>query len=162
MSLIPEPHELRASDAEREAVVEALRAHAAAGRLDPDELEQRIERTYAARTRADLVPVVADLPESGPRRPSDDERRQGESGRHEPRRALALVPIALVALVLVAIWALTGGGYFWVAWPVGAMLLGAFKHRRFGGYERGWHGRIAGHRQFGCAHGRRRGRPYAA
>jgi hypothetical protein len=161
MSLIPEPHELRASDAEREAVVEALRGHAAAGRLDPDELEQRIERAYAARTRADLVPVVADLPEgaSQARRRDREPRwepgpRHGRAGRDRgPRWGTAPLRIAVVALVLVAIWALTGGGYFWVVWPVGAMLLVAFKHR--GGHAYGSHGHT-------CAHGRRRGRAYTA
>ena len=33
-----------------------------------------------------------------------------------------------LAILLVAIWALTGAGYFWPMWPIGAMLIGAFKH----------------------------------
>ena len=33
-----------------------------------------------------------------------------------------------LAILLVAIWALTGAGYFWPIWPIGAMLIGAFKH----------------------------------
>src|SRR5436309_3108649 len=64
--LVPEPLHLRASDAERERVVEALRAHAAEGRLAPDELEQRIEGAYAAATRAELRPLLADLPAPRP------------------------------------------------------------------------------------------------
>src|SRR5919206_178586 len=43
--------EMRVSDREREAVAEQLREHAAEGRLDPDELEERLTAAYAARTR---------------------------------------------------------------------------------------------------------------
>jgi hypothetical protein len=104
----------RASDAERDTVAETLREHAAAGRLDPDELEDRLERAFAARTRADLAPLVADLPTVPPK----------------PRREFPRIPPILpLAVLLIAIWALTGAGYFWPIWPIGAMLIGAFKHR---------------------------------
>jgi hypothetical protein len=52
----------RASDAEREVVADRLRAAAADGRLDPDELEERVAAAYAARTRGELVPLTQDLP----------------------------------------------------------------------------------------------------
>jgi len=106
--------DLLASDAERERIAEALRAHAAAGRLDPDELEQRLDRAFNARTRGDLAPLVADLPTSPPPKP----RRQTPS----------IPPVIPIAVLLLAIWALTGAGYFWPMWPIGAMLIGAFKH----------------------------------
>ena len=48
------PNDVRASDAERESTAETLRTHAAAGRLDPDELEERLERALTAQTRAEL------------------------------------------------------------------------------------------------------------
>lgn len=57
--------ELRASDADRERVVEELREHCSAGRLTVDELDERIDSAYAARTLADLVPVTRDLPATG-------------------------------------------------------------------------------------------------
>jgi hypothetical protein len=57
-----EPPALRASDAERERTVELLRAHAGDGRLTLEELAQRIETAYAARTREELERVTADLP----------------------------------------------------------------------------------------------------
>jgi hypothetical protein len=41
-------HDLRASDADRERSVEALRHHATAGRLTVEELDERTERAYAA------------------------------------------------------------------------------------------------------------------
>ena len=57
-----DPSRLRISDAERHQVAEFLREAAGEGRLDLDELEERLEATYAARTYADLVPITADLP----------------------------------------------------------------------------------------------------
>lgn len=54
-----------ASDAEREATIDRLRAAAAEGRLTLDELGDRVEATAQARTRAQLAELVADLPPSG-------------------------------------------------------------------------------------------------
>jgi hypothetical protein len=53
----------RASDAEREAVVARLRDAAGEGRLTVEELTERIDAAYAARTRAELEPLTADLPD---------------------------------------------------------------------------------------------------
>lgn len=57
----PEPAQLRIGDAERHQVAELLREAAGQGRLDLEELDERLESTYAARTYADLVPITADL-----------------------------------------------------------------------------------------------------
>ena len=43
-------------------MAEILREAAGEGRLDLDELDSRLEATYAARTYADLVPITLDLP----------------------------------------------------------------------------------------------------
>ncbi|MEV6166286.1 DUF1707 domain-containing protein [Streptomyces sp. NPDC052052] len=56
---------MRASDAERERVAEALREAVAEGRLEMDEFEQRLEATYKARTHGELEPLVRDLPARG-------------------------------------------------------------------------------------------------
>ncbi|WP_205471351.1 DUF1707 domain-containing protein [Nocardioides sp. SYSU D00038] len=53
---------LRISDADRHQVAEVLRDAAGEGRLDLDELDQRLEAAYAAKVYADLAPLVADLP----------------------------------------------------------------------------------------------------
>ena len=53
---------LRISDADRHRVAELLREAAGEGRLDIDELDERLEATYAAKTYGDLVPLTADLP----------------------------------------------------------------------------------------------------
>ena len=54
--------ELRASDADRDRVAERLRSAAGEGRLSSDELEERLEAAFAARTDAELAPLTADLP----------------------------------------------------------------------------------------------------
>jgi hypothetical protein len=61
--------DLRASDADREQTAAVLRQAAAEGRLDLTELEERLERVFAAKTYADLAPLTADLPNAaGPNR----------------------------------------------------------------------------------------------
>ena len=55
-------NELRVSDADRDRVAERLRAAAGEGRLTSDELEERLESAFSARTGAELEPLVADLP----------------------------------------------------------------------------------------------------
>jgi hypothetical protein len=52
----------RASDVEREAAVGVLRTAATEGRLDTDELEDRIAAAYAAKTRGELNALLDDLP----------------------------------------------------------------------------------------------------
>ncbi|MEV6551548.1 DUF1707 domain-containing protein [Streptomyces sp. NPDC051597] len=59
--------EMRASDAERERVAEALRDAVAEGRLDMEEFEERLEAAYKARTHGELAPLVRDLPAPGVR-----------------------------------------------------------------------------------------------
>lgn len=65
-----DPTQLRISDQERHQVAEILRQAAGEGRLDIDELDQRLEQTYAARTYADLVPITLDLPAHPHARPA--------------------------------------------------------------------------------------------
>ncbi|MFE6666619.1 DUF1707 domain-containing protein [Streptomyces sp. NPDC057697] len=52
---------LRASDADREAVVEQLREAAAEGRIDLDELDTRLGQALSAKTYAELAPLTEDL-----------------------------------------------------------------------------------------------------
>jgi Domain of unknown function (DUF1707) len=59
-----DPTQLRISDQDRHQIAEILREAAGEGRIDLDELDERLEATYAARTYADLVPITHDLPSS--------------------------------------------------------------------------------------------------
>jgi Domain of unknown function (DUF1707)/Domain of unknown function (DUF4190) len=57
----PPTYDLRASDSDREAAVERLRAAALEGRLDGDELEERLEAAYAARWCSQLTQLTRDV-----------------------------------------------------------------------------------------------------
>ena len=58
-------NEMRVSDAEREAAAAELQEHFASGRLNQDELNDRLSAAFAAKTRGDLNAVFTDLPSSG-------------------------------------------------------------------------------------------------
>jgi hypothetical protein len=112
------PGPVRVSDADRERVADLLRTHAAAGRLETAELEERLERTYAARYGSDLTAVLAELPpEPAPRaRPA------------RPHAPTPLLPIAILALVALA--AVTGSWWLlWLIWPI-VIVLGPRRHFR--------------------------------
>lgn len=53
---------LRASHADREHVIDTLKTAFADGRLDKDELDDRVGQALAARTYAELATVTADIP----------------------------------------------------------------------------------------------------
>jgi hypothetical protein len=99
------PPELRAADADRERTAERLRSAAAEGRISAEELEQRLEVAFAARTESELERLVEDLP--APAQAPPPRRRRAE-----------LHAFAATSLLLLAIWALTGAGYFWPVWPI--------------------------------------------
>ncbi len=61
VSLRPGPHDLRASDADRELVIDLLSQAAADGRLTLPEHAERSERALAARTLGELTGLTADL-----------------------------------------------------------------------------------------------------
>jgi hypothetical protein len=64
--------EVRASDADRDRVVDVLRDAAADGRLTVEEFDERMAAALSSRTLAELAPLTADLvaaPPAGPGRP---------------------------------------------------------------------------------------------
>jgi hypothetical protein len=73
---------VRASDAEREQTVALLRRNFADGRLTQAELEERAGAAYAARTRAQLRDLTADLPA---------QEHTPSSGRSLDRRLLCIL-----------------------------------------------------------------------
>ena len=57
---------IRASDAEREAVVARLQTAGGEGRLALEELAERLDRAFAATTRDELETLTRDLPQERP------------------------------------------------------------------------------------------------
>ena len=105
---------MRVGDIERDATLEELRTHAAAGRLDLAELEERMDSVLAARTDEELAAVTADLP-APPTPPYSGFREH-------------LSVYLAVQTLLLAIWALTGMGYFWPVWPAMGWGIGIAVH----------------------------------
>ncbi len=62
---VPDRGNLRASDADRERVAEIVREAAGDGRLTMEELDERLDAVYAAKTYAELEPITQDLPQAG-------------------------------------------------------------------------------------------------
>jgi DUF1707 SHOCT-like domain len=110
-------HELlRASDADRDAVIDSLREAACEGRLEADELEQRVDGALRARTYGELAELLIDLP-------GDTHvlwRRAGSRANPVVRSALLgaglliAVALALALVVLVAILVLAAAAW-WIA-----------------------------------------------
>ena len=109
--------ELRAADSDRERTVAALREHAAAGRLDVEELDERIEAALRARTLAELKPLMADLPTA-------------TAGRDASGFAPHLRVYLMVMGLLVVVWASCGFGYPWPIWPALGWGIGLAAHWR--------------------------------
>lgn len=108
------PPAVRASDADRERVARALSEHGAAGRLTPEELDERLDAAYAARTQGDLDRLLDDLP-AGPVARAEDPARTVARARLAHRAGAA----AIASLVCVAIWAAAGAsGSFWPIWVI--------------------------------------------
>ena len=74
---------LRASDADREHTADLLRRAAGEGRLDVDELEERLSTVYATRTQRELDALVADVvaPEDRNRHPRVPVKRGADDTR---------------------------------------------------------------------------------
>jgi hypothetical protein len=159
-------------DADRDATAAQLREHYAAGRLTLDELNERLEQTFAARTGADLNAVMRDLPPldgasaraGGPAADSSLgapllrgdqgqwDQGQGDQGQWEGGRRHGYSALGMLVPVMLAIWAvlLLGGAFgfgFGGGRPLAIVLLLAVVgmiRRMLGG--RGRYGRSYGRR----------------
>lgn len=128
--------EIRASDADRDRVAAALREHCAQGRIAVEELNERLDSAYRARTLGDLEKVTSDLPEEdlyelpvpASRRSTPAPRRSGTLYRAGMRAGwTTYVTVNLVCFVIWLLAAVTSGAWYpwwlWVAGPWGAVLL---------------------------------------
>jgi uncharacterized protein DUF1707 len=116
--------ELRVSDQERDAVAREIREHFAAGRLSEDELGERIQAAYQARTQDELRALRADLPElpatQAQQRAALAERRSELRRRVLQQSGGLLVPF----IICTFIWVATGAnGHFWPIWVALAALI---------------------------------------
>jgi DUF1707 SHOCT-like domain len=93
--------EMRASDADRDAVLSELSEHFQAGRLTAEEFDERAGQALAARTHGELRNLLRDLPAArpGPQAPA------ATSSAAPPRLPSwpALLPVAALAGIGIAV-----------------------------------------------------------
>ncbi len=143
---------MRASDADRDRIAAILRDAHAEGRLTQDELMERLESTYAARTYQDLDRVIADLPVGRPQgqvarlrtgplsAPTPAPLPIRQKARHAARVALNVgwwiwgTVVAVNVLIWFLVSVTAGLQPFWPIWVAGpwgvVMLAGEFAYRR--------------------------------
>ena len=161
---------IRASDDDRDRTASLLREHHAVGRLTPEEFNERLDKTFAAKTVGELDELLADLPAIDLYRLPDQSLKRhrptpGHSsalaaaasagapamrqhGRLSPAWQAAWGSWISVSAVFIVIWALSGTGYPWFAWiigPWGALLIGRW---------------LTGNHPDGADRDRRPGRPH--
>ena len=135
-AMAAQPPALRASDADREAVAEQLRVASVDGRIDAEELEQRLSAVYAARWVGELDRLVADVSPPPPPAPVGPP--------YAPYAPAPLYPttngLAVASLI---------AGFLWLGW-FGSIAAVIFGHvalgqiKRSGGRETGGGLAIAG------------------
>ncbi|WP_246607305.1 DUF1707 SHOCT-like domain-containing protein [Paractinoplanes toevensis] len=138
--------DMRAGDGDRKAVSDQLKTALDEGRLDLSEYDERLQRTYAAKTFADLDGLLSDLPGTVPVQHSQIQPAAAAtpagapvSPPHSPGRQIAqwAGPYAGVILVCTLIWLITSVSaghltYFWPVWMLIPLILGV-TGQAFGG-----------------------------
>jgi DUF1707 SHOCT-like domain len=115
--------EMRAADADRQAVAEKLKVALDEGRLDLHEYDDRLQRAYAAKTYGELNPLLADLPGQvpvvpvvagfePPAHPTVDWLREMWS---------SWIPVLMITTAIWAVGSLGAGHVesYWPVWVVG-------------------------------------------
>jgi hypothetical protein len=116
--------DLRVSDEQRDRVAQEIREHFAAGRLTDEELSDRVQAAYGARTEGELNAVLADLPKL----PATRAQQKAEIAqrRHELQRRLLQEAGGGAALFVLCsvIWLSSGAhGQFWPMWVALVVLI---------------------------------------
>jgi hypothetical protein len=117
-------NDFRASDADRDRAAQQIREHFAAGRLTEDEMTERVDAAYAARTEGELRRLLVDLPQLPATRA--EQRAELAARRRQLQRRLLQQTGGGIALVVVcvAIWLIDGAqGQFWPVWVMLVVLL---------------------------------------
>ncbi len=114
--------QMKASDADRDAVLSDLSEHFQAGRLTADEFEDRSGRALAARTWGELRDLLQDLP-TGPAGPRVLVTATTGAPPQRPLGRTVLVPIVVLAGIGIALAMSVGTaharwGILWLLLPV--------------------------------------------
>jgi hypothetical protein len=107
---------LRASDADRERLVDELEQHTVAGRLTTEEFEQRTQEAYEARTMGQLDALHRDLPTVTFAQSLSFGRRRWDLTKRAMQETGGSLGLFFVCTV---IWAASGAtGSFWPVWTL--------------------------------------------
>lgn len=139
--------EMRAADSDRQAVADKLKQALDEGRLDLGEYDERLQKTYAAKTYGDLNGLLDDLPSTPPATTTPDTAPAERTAAPAPimsSRGGQLVKAWLggfggIFVVSSVIWLITSISsghmqYFWPVWLLIPMVLGGLG--QLGGRDR--------------------------
>ena len=124
---------IRASDADRDKIVTALRENLAEGRLTTEEFDERLDKALAAKTQGELEGLMADLPGTGisqragasPDRAEDNP--PSRRGRFYPARRTAWGMLFMLGVLVVVIWLFSGAhaslSFLWVVAALAVLIV---------------------------------------
>jgi Domain of unknown function (DUF1707) len=122
---------VRIGDAERDRAISALGDHFAAGRLNTEEFEERVDQAIRARFSDDLKPLFVDLPRTP--EPTMEARSDRQSDAHLAWSPMVwLAPLLVVCAVVTAVILSAP----WLVW----MFLWVFLITRLVRHRRGYFG----------------------
>src|ERR1700761_8239023 len=128
--------EMRVGDSDRKAVADQLKTALDEGRLDLSEYDERLQKTYGAKTFADLDGLLDDLPGTvPPQQPQVQPAATAAPAVPGPARSTGnqvarwVGPYGGVIAVCIIIWAITSASaghltYFWPVWMLIPLVLG--------------------------------------
>jgi hypothetical protein len=142
--------DMRAGDGDRQAVADQLKAALDEGRLDLSEYDERLKKTYGAKTYGDLHGLLDDLPGTVPPAQSQVQSYQsptpppagGPQDRSGARQMATWVgPYAGLIVVCTIIWAITSASaghltYYWPVWMLIPLVFGVLGQLGGGGRGR--------------------------
>jgi ABC-type Na+ efflux pump permease subunit len=123
--------DLRAGDADRQAVVDELQRHYVEGRLSSEELSERVSQALAARTFGDLSTLLSDLPsvvQPGQEQLPPGHQRQPEQW-HTNWLSPSIVLLLIMISVLAVLWMTSVSGGRGVVFPWPLLIWGFFFFR---------------------------------
>jgi Domain of unknown function (DUF1707) len=152
---------IRASDADRDRIVTALRENLADGRLTTEEFDERLDKALAAKTLGELEGLMADLPGTGISQRADPllDRAEGNPpsrpGRFYPARRTAWGALFTLGVLVLVIWLISGAhaslSFLWVVAALAVLIIarrirgGRARSERTSARPRRNHGRDDGH-----------------
>ncbi|HWD06660.1 MAG TPA: DUF1707 domain-containing protein [Amycolatopsis sp.] len=131
------PARLRASDTDRERVAAIIQTAGSEGRLNLEEVEDRLRTVYATKYVDELGELTTDLPRPGPERgPRPGWPLTRAALREHPALRVHLGIVVAVAVLLIVRWAVSGVGFFWPAMPMFWLFVTLVVHARVRSFRR--------------------------